>query len=307
VETGQEISSKAKGRAPAPIGGGARPYSRRRMRRRLRILLLYLLLVAVAVLTLLPLVWSIASSFTPLPEIYKYAVPFSWRAFLPSDFTLQAYKDLFANSFGTSLLNTLFVCALTIGGGIAVNAPAGFAFAMFNFPGKRILFAVVLITFLVPFEVLAIPLYVLVNLLHMDNSYYALILPAVANGIVIFLFRQFFLDMPRELLEAGRVDGLNWFGVFWYIVMPISTPVMVSAGLVLFLSQWQAFFWPLLVANDQQHQMVQVALSNFRTEYVTRWDDIFAGTVVTTVVPVIIMLSLQRYYVRTIARTGLID
>lgn len=301
------MSNRAMCLQAAQIDASHRPFSRRRARRVARVLLLYLLLVAAAVLTLLPLVWSIASSFTPLAEIYKYAVPFSWRAFLPSDFTLQAYKDLLAGSFGTSLLNTLIVCALTIVGGIAVNAPAGFAFAMFNFPGKRILFAVVLITFLVPFEVLAIPLYVLVNLLHMDNSYYALILPALANGIVIFLFRQFFLDTPRELLEAGRVDGLNWFGVFWYVVIPISTPVMVSAGLVLFLSQWQAFFWPLLVANDQQYQMVQVALSNFRTQYVTHWDDVFAGTVITTAVPMIIMLALQRYYVRTIARTGLVD
>ena len=89
--------------------------------------------------------------------------------------------------------------------------------------------------------------------------------------------------------------------------MHLSTPVMVSAGLVLFLSQWQSFFWPLLVANDQRYQMVQVALSNFRTQYVTQWDDIFAGTVITTAVPVLIMLSLQRYYVRTIARTGLVD
>jgi multiple sugar transport system permease protein/putative chitobiose transport system permease protein len=287
--------------------GSPRPSSRRHLLRGLRVLALYLLLLLAAVLTLLPLLWSIAASFTPLPEIYKYAVPFSWRAFLPSDFTLHAYQDLLTSSFGGSLLNTLFVCALTIAGGIAVNAPAGFAFATFNFPGKRMLFAVVLITFLVPFEVLAIPLYVLVNLMHMDNSYYALILPALANGIVIFLFRQFFLDTPRELLESGRVDGLSWFGVFWYIVVPISTPVMVSAGLVLFLSQWQAFFWPLLVANATQYQMVQVALANFRTEYVTHWDDIFAGTVITTIVPVLIMLSLQRYYVRTIARTGLVD
>jgi multiple sugar transport system permease protein/putative chitobiose transport system permease protein len=271
------------------------------------VLALYLLLISAAVLTLLPLLWSISASFTPLSEIFKYAVPFSWRALLPSDFTLHAYQDLLTSSFGGSLLNTLFVCALTIVGGIAVNAPAGFAFATFNFPGKRILFAVVLITFLVPFEVLAIPLYVLVNLVHLDNTYFALILPALANGIVIFLFRQFFLDTPRELLESGRVDGLSWFGVFWYIVIPISTPVMVSAGLVLFLSQWQAFFWPLLVANATQYQMVQVALSNFRTEYVTHWDDIFAGTVATTIVPVLIMLSLQRYYVRTIARTGLVD
>src|SRR5579864_5488606 len=106
------MSNRAIGVQAAQIGG-ARPFSRRRALRGVRALLLYLLLVAAAVLTLLPLVWSVASSFTPLAEIYKYAVPFSWRAFLPSDFTLHAYKDLLAGTFGTSLLNTLFVCALT--------------------------------------------------------------------------------------------------------------------------------------------------------------------------------------------------
>src|SRR5438270_856437 len=154
---------------------------------------------------------------------------------------------------------------------------------------------------------MALPLYVLVNLLHMDNSYQALILPALANGIVIFLFRQFFYDTPRELLDAARVDGLSWFGIYGRIVVPLSTPVMVSAALVLFLSQWQSFFWPLLVANSPRYQMVQVALANFQGEHITLWNDLFAGSVIATVVPMTLMLVLQRYYVRTIARTGLID
>ncbi len=129
----------------------------------------------------------------------------------------------------------------------------------------------------------------------------------LANGIVIFLFRQFFLDTPRELLEAARVDGLSWFGVYVRIVVPLSTPVMVSASLVLFLSQWQSFFYPLLVANDPQYQMVQVALSNFQTQYTTNWDEIFAGTVIATLIPLLLIIFLQRYYITTISRTGLIE
>ena len=269
--------------------------------------LAYLTLIVLSALTLLPLVWCVASSFTPLDEILKYAVPFSWRALIPADFTWQAYQDLMASSFFGALLNTFFVCAVTVIAGIAVNSLAGFAFAVFEFPGKRILFIIVLITFMVPFEVMALPLYVIVNLLHMDNSYQALILPALANGIVIFLFRQFFYDTPRELLDAARVDGLSWFGIYGRIVVPLSTPVMVSAALVLFLSQWQSFFWPLLVANSPQYQMVQVALANFQGEHITLWNDLFAGSVIATVVPMTLMLVLQRYYVRTIARTGLID
>jgi len=125
--------------------------------------------------------------------------------------------------------------------------------------------------------------------------------------LIVFLFRQFFADTPRELLDAARVDGLTWFGVYGRIVVPLSMPVMVSAGLVLFLSQWQSFFWPLLVTNSPQYQMVQVALSTFQGEYVTRWNDIFAGSVVATIIPMVLLLFLQPYYVRTIARTGLVD
>lgn len=290
---------------------GMRATARRSTRPRASRLLLralaYLILTVLSALTLLPLVWCVASSFTPLDEILKYAVPFSWHALVPTDFTWQAYQDLLAGSFFGALLNTLFVCAVTVVAGIAVNSLAGFAFAVFEFPGKRILFILVLITFMVPFEVMALPLYVIVNLLHMDNSYQALILPALANGIVIFLFRQFFYDIPRELLEAARVDGLSWFGIYGRIVVPLSAPVMVSASLVLFLSQWQAFFWPLLVANSPRYQMVQVALSNFQGEHITLWNDVFAGSTIATVVPLTLLLVLQRYYVRTIARTGLID
>jgi multiple sugar transport system permease protein len=284
-----------------------RDVDRRTVGRLLGSLLAYLVLIALSVLTLLPLAWAVASSFTPLGDILKYAVPFSWHAFVPTTFTLQAYQDLINGGFPRALFNTVLVCGVTVVGGILINSMAGFAFAVFNFPGKRVLFILVLITFLVPFEVLALPLYIIVNTLQFDNTYQALILPALANGIVVFLFRQFFFDTPRELLEAARVDGLSWFGVYGRIVIPISTPVMVSAGLVLFLSQWQAFFWPLLITNSPNYEMIQVALSTFQGEYVTRWNDIFAGSVIATLVPVVLLLALQRYYVRTIARTGLID
>jgi len=301
-----ETTSRTVSRSP-----GAAAVSRRATRRAVARIaghaLAYAALIALSALTLVPLLWAIASSFTPLDDILKYAAPFSWHAFVPTTVTLQAYQDLLAGSFGRALLNTIFVCAVTIVAGVAVNSLAGFAFAVFEFPGKRILFILVLVTFLVPFEVLALPLYVIVNTLHLDNSYQALILPVLANGIVVFLFRQFFADTPRELLDAARIDGLTWFGVYGRIVVPLSMPVMVSAGLVLFLSQWQSFFWPLLVTNSPQYQMVQVALSTFQGEYVTRWNDIFAGTVVSTIAPMALLLFLQPYYVRTIARTGLVD
>jgi multiple sugar transport system permease protein len=266
---------------------------------------LYVLLVLTAMFTLLPLLWAVAASFMPDYAIFQYTVPFSWHAFWPEPFTLSSYGDLLDGPFLRALGNSLLVCGLTVAGGIAVNSLAGFAFATFRFRGKGVLFFLVLVSFTVPFEIVAIPLYGIVSTLHLTNSYQALVLPALANGVVIFLFTQFFADVPRELYDAARIDGLNWYGIFARIVLPLSGPVVISAGLLLFLGQWESFLWPLLVANDPHYEMVQVALSNFHTQYVEKWGDQLAGSVVVSAVPAIILLALQRHYVRSVAMTGI--
>jgi multiple sugar transport system permease protein len=278
----------------------------RRVRHTALRIVTYALLVLASVATLLPLLWSVAASFSPLADVYKFTVPFSFHAFFPETFTLEAYSELLRGPFARSLLNTMFVCATTIVGGLILNSMAGFAFAVFDFPGKQPLFLLVLITFMVPFEVLALPLYLLTHGVHLDNTFGALIVPALANGMVVFLFRQFFADTPQELLQAARVDGLSWFGVYRRIVLPISGPALVSGALVLFLSQWQAFFWPLVIANQPRYRMVQVALAAFQGEYVTLWNQLFAGSVFSILAPAVLLLILQRYYIGTIARTGLI-
>lgn len=265
---------------------------------------LYLLLLLWTLFTLLPLAWMAAGSFTTVEEIFKNTVPFTLKALLPDPFTFQAYFDLATGPFARATLNSLFVCGMTVLLGLLVNSLAGFAFAMFEFPGKRALFVLVLLTFMIPFEVIALPLYGIVTSLHFDDSFQALILPALANGLVIFLFRQFFAETPKELIDAARIDGLSWPGIYLRIVLPLSTPVMVSAGLVLFISQWDAFFWPLLIATSERYQLIQVALANFRTQYATYWNQLFAGSVVAVLIPTAILLILQKNYIRSIAATG---
>ena len=267
--------------------------------------LLYLALTSWAVVTLIPLLWSIAASFTPADEIFKNLTPFTWNALFPPNPTLKAYEELLSSpTFVRSLGNTLFVCAATVIGGLLANSLAGFAFAAFEFPLKRFLMTLVMVSFMVPFEVIVIPLYGIVTTLGLTNSFQALILPTLANGAIIFMFRQFFLETPRDLLEAARIDGLSWFGIYTRIVIPLSMPVMVSAGLSLFLIQWQSFFWPLLVANRPEYQVVQLALANMNTLYVYRWDLQLAGSVFTIAFPVILLSFLQRYYIATVAGTG---
>jgi multiple sugar transport system permease protein/putative chitobiose transport system permease protein len=275
------------------------------VRRQREAIAVYLLLVLVALAFLFPLLWAVASSFRPLNDVFRYTVPFSWRAFVPIPFTVQPYVVVLQSGFTRALVNTLFVGLVTVAAGVLANSLAGFAFGVFRFRGQRVLFSFVVLTFLVPFEAIVIPLYIMVAAFGWQNTFQALIVPAIANGLVIFLFRQFFAGLPRELIEAARVDGLSWFGVWARIAMPLSLPVIVTASMMLFLTQWQSFFWPLLVANGPQYQMVQVALTNFQTQYVTVWNQLFAAATITSIVPVIMLLGLQRYYIQSVAGTGL--
>ena len=212
-------------------------------------LLTYGLLFIVAIFVLLPLMWAFAASFTPNAKVFEYAFPFSLRALFPVDFTLEAYEALFARGFGNALKNSFWLSGVTVVLGGSINALAGFAFARFEFRGKRILFlTVILLPFLVPVDLTAIPRFILVNSLDWRNTWQALIVPGLGNSLAIFLFRQFFEEIPQDLIDAARVDGASWWRLFFNVVLPLSRPVLITAALFLFLQQWDAYFWPLLVA-----------------------------------------------------------
>jgi len=266
---------------------------------------LYLILLVWSLFTVIPLLWSVAASFTPQNQIFANLTPFTWRALFPENVTLDAYKTLLSNdNFLRALLNTFFLCFVNVVGGLAVNSLAGFAFTFFEFPGKRVLMALVFVSFLVPFDAIVIPLYSIASGIGLTNSFQALILPVLASGGLVFMFRQFFTDTPKELIEAARIDGLSWFGIYARVVLPLSIPVLISAGLFLFLVQWESYFWPLLVANRPEYQVVQVAIANFNTQYITRWDVQLAGSVFTLILPTILLAFLQRYYVASQAASG---
>lgn len=268
--------------------------------------LIYFLLTLVAVIFLTPLLWAFAASFTPNALVFKYAYPFSWRAFLPVDFTLEAYQNLFARNFGRSMINSfiLGITVVLIGG--VVNAMAGFAFARFEFAGKRFLFVfAILAPFLIPIDLTAIPRFILVNELGWINTWQGLIVPGLASSLIIFLFRQFFEEIPQDLIDAARVDGASWGRLFMNVVLPLSTPVLITASLLLFLSQWDAFFWPLLVAPRPELRVVQVEVANSIGQFQTLWNELLAGSMLAAIVPILILLPFQRYYVAAITSSGL--
>ena len=269
-------------------------------------ILLHLLYIVVGLVVVGPLLWALASSLRPRNEIFEYLMPFSLKALYPTTPTLEAYRVIFFDKgFGRAVLNTGLVAVATVAGGLLVAALAGFAFARLEFPGKRALFGLTVVTFLVPFEAIAIPLYDLIQQLRWVDTYAGLIVPGVANGIAIFLFRQAFAEIPNDLVDAARLDGASWLGILFHIFLPLTKPVIVGASLLLFLFQWESFLWPLIAVRDERYKVVQVALSDFQLQYQTLWEQLFAASIVAAVIPLLLLLPFQRYYVRSVVGTGL--
>ena len=259
--------------------------------------LTYSLMTFYAFFLILPVFFSVMSAIRPSDEIFKYATPFTLATFIPKELTLESFRSLFVDyKFMTPLWNTVVVCVWTVILGLVFNALAGFAFAKFRFKGKKVLFTLVILTMMIPFEAIAIPLYSLCHQLNMLNTKSSLVLPAVANGTYIFLFKNAFEEIPDSLAESARMDGARWFDVFIRIYVPLTKPIMVSAGLLIFFYQWQSFVWPLIAANAPEVRVVQVALSVFQQENATLWGEIFAASVVTTILPLLFFFPLQKYY-----------
>lgn len=266
----------------------------------------YILLILLAFISVFPLLWAITSSLRPDTEIYQYALPFQWHTFVPVEFTLDAYKSLFTEfNFQRPIINTLIVSLLTVLFSCIVNSIAAFGFTFFHFKGKKALYALVLVSFMVPFESIAIPLYKVVYQFDWVNTFKGLIVPGVADGLVLFLFVQFFSSIPQELFEAARIDGANWFQIYLRILIPMSKPVLITAALMVFINQWNSFLWPLLVAHGRDIRLIQVALSDFTAEHVTLWSCLYASSVVSALIPLLLFLPFQKYYVEGITSSGI--
>jgi len=248
------------------------------------------------IITLIPFIWMVASSFKSSSQIFAQLSPFSYKALLPGT-SLEAYKNIFAKEFGTAIFNTALIATITIFTGLLTNSMAGFGFAKFDFPGKTILFILVFISFAVPFEAIAVPLFLFVQRIGWYDSYTALIVPGIAHGLVIFLYRQFFLGVPNELVEAAHIDGASWWKIYWNIFLPMTKHVSIGAGIVLFIFQWESFLWPVIAAPSPRYRVIQVAVARFSTQYAILWNEQFAASAIGAVIPLVFILFLQKHFV----------
>jgi ABC-type glycerol-3-phosphate transport system permease component len=260
---------------------------------------------AVAFVFVLPLWWAIVSSLRPNTEVFADIFPFTVKALIPSPLSFEAYTGIFDRGFGLIIANTMLVAVVTMVAGLVVNGAAGYAFAVFDFKGKNALLTLIIISFMLPFEAIALPLYSVTLQLGWVDNIAALIVPSVANGLAVFLFYQFFREIPKDYLEAAQLDGGTWFDILWRIYVPLSIPTCISAGLLLFVFQWEAFLWPLLAMPSQQFKVIQVGMAAFQQQYQTIWNQLFAVAVVTALIPIALLLPLQRYYVQGLASAGI--
>lgn len=272
----------------------------------LRNLAKYVLLILAAFCFLMPIIWFVTSSFRTNAEVFGNINPFSLKTMFFGTYTVENYISIFTKyNFGTYVMNTIIVCFMTVTLGILVASMAGYAFAKMQFVGRKAMFRLVVFAIMVPFDAIAIPLYSIIVKLEWNNTYQAIVLPTIANGMVIFMFKQTFRDMDEALRESAQLDGAGDFTIFFRIIMPINIPALISGALILFMAQWNAFMWPLLCARSSQFKMLQVALADFSLEEGTEWSKLFAGITIALIIPCFILMPFQKYYIRGIAATGM--
>ncbi len=263
---------------------------------------LYALLGGGLVVMVGPFVWMLVGSFKTEKEIRQ--IPPTW---LPDNPTLANYGTLFDRlDFPTYFTNSAVVAILTTVGNLLFCSAAGYALAKLRFPGKRLLFAVVLGTIMVPSIVTMVPLFVLSSNLGLVNTLAGLILPFLAQAFGVFLMRQFITSIPNDLLEAARIDGASELRIYARIVLPLCRPALATLGILTFLASWNNFLWPLVSATTEDGYTLPVALALYsigqnRTDY----DILLAGSVVVVVPVLFVFVLLQRHFVRGIATTGL--
>ncbi len=237
-------------------------------------------------------------------EKYKAAVFFNFKEVLANIF--QNYVDAWhAAPFGRYYINTVFVATTTTILEVIVASMAAFAFSVLSFKGRDFLFGIFVATMMVPGEVLLVPNYITISKFGWIDTYYALIIPWIVSVFAIFLIRQYFLTLPRELYDAAKIDGCSNWRYLWQIAVPLSKPVIITGALLKFVGSWNAFLWVLIVTNDPKYRTLPVGLYTFRGEAGDIYNQLMAAATFSILPVIILFLFAQKHFIRGIARTGL--
>ena len=268
-------------------------------------ILIYIGMTVAALIFMFPLIWMIVSSFKDDAMIFSDIT--SLKAFLPAfkEDIFFNYKEVLAKlPLIKAMLNSLSYIVVIIALGLIVNSMAGYAFARLKFPKKNLFFSLILAVMIIPGQTVMLPQFSIIYKLGLSNSYLALILPAIASPMYIFLFRQNFMGIPESIEEAAKLDGASAVRTFFQLIVPLAKPVYATVSILVFIACWNDFVWPVMVISDNSKQTIQMALSSLFSIQPVNYGNVMAGLTLVTIPVLIIFLSPQKDYVAGIASTG---
>lgn len=264
--------------------------------------LAYTLLIIGGLTMVIPFIWMISTSLKTASEIYQ-------PGFFPATLNLDNYRDVIFNTpFPRWYLNTIIVATISTASVVFFDSLIGFVFAKYEFPFKNLIFLLILSTLMIPTEMLLIPWFILsanppIGPSWVD-SYWGIAFPGVITAAGAFLMRQFMSGVPDELLDAGRIDGVSEFGLFWRISIPLTLPAIAALAIFNFLGNWNAYIWPLIVTSDKAMMTLPVGLAFFSNEDTSAWHLIMTGATLSVVPLMFIFILFQRHIIKGIALTG---
>jgi multiple sugar transport system permease protein len=261
----------------------------------------HLALAPLALLFAVPLIWLLLSSVMSDAEINRFP-PALW----PSHISLGGYRYVLGNAmFPRWFANSLIVSLTSVVSNLVFGALGGYAFARMRFAGSRTLLVMMLATMAIPFQLTMIPTFLVMKKLGLIDTLGALIVPSLVTPFAVFLLRQFFLSLPRELEEAAWIDGCSRLRVLWSVVLPLSRPALSTVAVLTFLTTWNDLTWPLIAINHDVHYTLQLGLTTFQGQHHTRWSAVMAGNVVTVLPVLLAFLGAQKSFIQSITSSGL--
>jgi multiple sugar transport system permease protein len=260
----------------------------------------YILLLAIAALFFVPFIWSITTSFKTIPDSINVGL-------IPHPWTTSAWHDIWANyDFKTYIKNSLFLAVVITALNIVLAGLGGYAFARLRFPGRNLLFLIVLLTLMVPDQLRLIPVFVMLTNWHLIATFKGYILISMITATNLFFMRQYFLTIPTDYEEAAKLDGAGYFKTFWRVMLPLALPAIAALTILQFQGTWNDFFWPLIIFGQGSPKLytVQLGLALLRFNYSTLWPQILAGSLIAITPIFIIFVFFQRYFISGLTTAG---
>jgi len=265
-----------------------------------RRVLVYVLLLLVSLLFFVPFIWSISTSFKTLPDTQNYNL-------IPHPFTTSAWKTVWTQyDFKRYIANSFFLAIVITTVNLVLSSLGGYAFARLRFPGRELLFLLVLGTLMIPDQLRLIPVFVLLTKWHLIASFKGYILINLVSATNLFFMRQYFLTIPKDFEEAAKLDGAGPIKTYWRVMLPLAAPAMAALAILQFQGTWNDFFWPLILFGQGSPHLytVQLGLAEFVLTYQTQWPELMAGSLIAIIPILVVFVIFQRYFIQGVTASG---